>query len=73
MERHRPPEQISLQNATAAGGQSEGLTFGFHTFRHNREIERSRKLDDRRDHFMSPAIGADVFGEGAIDLDDVQR
>jgi len=58
MERHRPAEQISLQNATAAGGQSEGLTFGFHAFRDNREIKRSSKLDDRCDHFMSLAIGA---------------
>jgi hypothetical protein len=73
MERHWPAEQMSLQNATAAGGQSEGLTFGFHTFRDNPEIERSSELDDRPDHFLSLAIGVDVSGERAIDLDDVQR
>jgi hypothetical protein len=55
MEWHRPAEQISLQNATAAPGQSESLTFGFHTFRDNREIERSSELDDRSDHVLSLA------------------
>ena len=56
MERHRQAEQLSLQNATAAGGQSEGLAFGFHAFRDNREIERSSELDDRSDHFLSPLM-----------------
>ena len=54
MERHRPAEQISLQNAAAAGDHSEGLTFGFLTFRDNREIERLRVVTNRTDCISHP-------------------